>query len=73
MEFDYSKLRGKIREVFSTQEQYANSMDLSETSITNKLNNNSYFTQAEIIKSIDLLKIDVNEIGAYFFTLKIEK
>lgn len=73
MEFDYSKLRGKIREVFSTQEQYANSMDLSETSITNKLNNNSYFTQAEIIKSIDLLKIDVNEIGAYFFTLKVEK
>lgn len=73
MKFDYSKLRGKIREVFSTQEQYANSMDLSETSITNKLNNNSYFTQAEIIKSIDLLKIDVNEIGAYFFTLKVEK
>lgn len=73
MEFDYSKLRGKIREVFNTQEQYANFMGLSETSITNKLNNNSYFTQAEIIKSIELLKIDVNEIGAYFFTLKVEK
>lgn len=72
MKFDYSKLRGKIREIYNTQEKYAKAMDLSETTVTNKLNNITYFSQLEIVKSVALLKIPVNDIGAYFFTIKVE-
>lgn len=72
MKFDYSKLRGRIREICNTQENYANLMGLSETSVTNKLNNITCFTQFEMVKSVDILKIPIEEIGDYFFALKIE-
>ena len=62
MAFDYSKLRGKIREVFNTQEEFAKALGLSETSITNKLNNNRNFTQSEMKKIIELLSIQPDEV-----------
>ena len=73
MVFDYSKLRGKIREVFNTQEEFAKALGLSETSITNKLNNNRNFTQSEMKKIIELLSIQPDEINNYFFTERVEK
>ena len=73
MKFDYSKLKGKIKEIFDVQSNYAKALNLSETSVTNKLNNITYFTQSEISKSIDLLKIPFDEIGLYFFTKEVEK
>ena len=71
--FDYSKLKGKIVEVLGNQSNYAKALNLSETSITNKLNNAVYFTQGEIMTSIDVLHINLEEISTYFFTLKVEK
>lgn len=71
MEYDYSKLKGKIREVFVTQEKYAEKLGISTTSINNKLNCKTYFTQSEISKSIELLKIKNDEIQLYFFTEKV--
>ena len=71
--FDYSKLKGKIVEVLGNQSNYAKALGLSETSITNKLNNNVYFTQGEIIASVDILHITLEEISTYFFTQKVEK
>lgn len=71
--FDYSKLKGKIVEVLGNQSNYAKSLGLSETSITNKLNNAVYFTQGEIISSIDILHINLEDISTYFFTQKVEK
>lgn len=73
MKFDYSKLKGKIKEIFDVQSNYAKALNLSETSVTNKLNNITYFTQSEISKSIDLLNIPFDEIGLYFFTKEVEK
>lgn len=73
MKFDYSKLKGKIKEIFDVQSNYAKALNLSETSVTNKLNNITYFTQSEISKSIDLLNIPFDEIYSYFFTKEVEK
>ena len=71
--FDYSKLKGKIVEVLGNQSNYAKAIGLSETSITNKLNNSVYFTQGEIVTSAEVLHISLEEISNYFFTLKVEK
>lgn len=71
--FDYSKLKGKIKEVFSTQADFAKSIGLSETSVSNKLNNSIDWKQEEIEKAMDLLGLPKKEIHTYFFTKKVEK
>ena len=73
MAFDYSKLRGKIREIFKTQSAFAEAMGISSTSLSAKLNNNVEFSQKEIDRAVDLLKIEKENIPAYFFTPTLEK
>lgn len=72
MVFEYSKLRGRIREVFNTQEAFAEAMDLSTTSLSAKLNHKVEFSQNEISKAAELLNINPEEIPAYFFTPKVQ-
>lgn len=48
MAFDYSKLRGKIREVFGTQESFAVAMKMSTVTLSAKLNGRVDWTQAEL-------------------------
>ena len=48
MEFEYAKVKGKIREKFGTQADFASAMGLSATTISDKLNNKSPWTQKEI-------------------------
>jgi len=71
MAFDYSKLRGKIKEIFGTQNHFAEAIGMSNTSISLKLNNQREWTQREIDKAAKLLGIGDNEIALYFFTLKV--
>lgn len=70
--FEYSKLRGKIKEVFGTQSAFAEAMGMSSTSLSAKLNNNVEFSQKEIDRAVNLLKSEKEEIPAYFFTLKVQ-
>lgn len=78
MKFDYSKLKGKIIEVFGSQEVYAEKMNLSNTAISNKLNNKVPFSQVDIFKTLSLFNIkQENEdfsicLKNYFFTPKVE-
>lgn len=69
-DFDYSKLKGKIKEVFDTQGNFAKAMNLSIPSISDKLNNKVQFTQTEIIVACDLLGIPYEEMNLYFFCTK---
>lgn len=73
MNYDYSKLNGKIKEVCDTQDIFAKKMGISTTSVNNKLNNKTPFTQNEIDMAIQILNIKPEEIQAYFFTQKVEK
>lgn len=68
--FDYSKLKGRIKEIYGTQGYFARAMHLSEQSVSDKLNNKAQFTQNEIILACDLLKIPYEEISIYFFYRK---
>ena len=71
--FDYNKLRGKIREVFGTQERFAAAINLSNTSVSQKLNNKVEWSQDEIHKSVEVLKIPKEEISAYFFDSVVQE
>jgi len=68
--FDYSKLRGKIKEVFGTQAAFAAEVPMSTVSLSEKLNNKVQFSQKEIDKACDRLQIAKEEIPIYFFTPK---
>ncbi len=69
MAYDYSKLKGKIIEVFSTQTVFAKKIGFSERTLSLKLNGKVDWKQSEIIKAINLLGINKDEIDIYFFTI----
>ena len=43
MEFDYCKLRGKIREKFESDNNFAKALSISRVSLSQRLNNKSDF------------------------------
>ena len=67
---DYSKLKGRIVEIFGSQKYLAAKANLSERSLSLKLNNERYFTQPEIILIAELLNIPYENINDYFFCIK---
>lgn len=69
--FDYSKLKGRTRELGMTQESVAQKIGISSAAYSTKINNIYEFTQNEIVAIIDYLEIPVEEIPMYFFTEKV--
>lgn len=73
MTFDYSKLSGRIKERYGTQEKFAQAMGTSGTVLSRKLNNLSKWDQDDITKAVDLLDIPDKDFHKYFFTTKVQK
>lgn len=73
MSNDYSKLLGRITEKFGTQAEFANSMGVSERSISLKLNNKVSWKDSEISKAVDILGLDPKDIPSYFFKYKVHR
>lgn len=71
MSYDYGRLRGKIREVCGTQDDFAEKLGIGRVSLSQRLNNQKEFTQDEMFKTCDILLIGRDEIPAYFFTLEV--
>lgn len=71
--FDYKMLKLKIKEVYDTQEAFAEAMDMSKTALNQRLNGKVEWTSPVIAKACDLLHIDLSEAHTYFFTLKVQK
>lgn len=70
---NYSKLKGKIKEILGTQNKLAEILGLDETTISNKINSNTYFTQKEIFKICVILNIPHSYIPEYFFKEKVRE
>lgn len=64
--FEYSKLKGKMREKNETQETLAKKIGISENSLNHKLNGKRKFTANEIYVLTELLEI--KDIKEYFFS-----
>ena len=73
MEFDYSKLLGRIREHGYTQETLAKEIGVTESSMSLKLNNKAPFKQIEIRLVCKILDIADHDIGLYFFAPRVRK
>lgn len=69
--FDYSKLKGRIIEKFETQGKFAAAIQLSDRSMSLKLNNGIGLSQEEILKWCRLLDIKITDIPLYFFNEKV--
>lgn len=69
-EFDFNKLKGRIKEKVNTQENFAKELNISVPSLIKKLNNKSQFTQTEINKARTILDIPDNDLNIYFFSEK---
>jgi len=67
----YSKLRGRIREVFGTQEDFATAMGMDRSTLSQKLNGKSGWTRLEMEKACDVLHVDIAEVHLYFFATKV--
>ena len=73
MVYDYSKLEGRIVEKFSTRENFAKSLGVTNKSISEKLNNKTIWKQPEISKAMELLSISGEDIESYFFKKKAKE
>lgn len=73
MRFDYSKLKGRIREKYGNQEDFANAMGLTPTTISFKINGKAKWRQDEIVKAAKLLEISKKEIVEYFFNYEVQE
>ncbi len=70
MNFDYCKLRGRIREIFGTEKQFAKAMKMTAATLSAKLNGLQVFSQKEISLAVDLLQLSDSDIPTYFFSTK---
>ena len=69
----YSRLRGKIREVFGTQGEFADAMDMNASTLSKKLNDRNDWSRDEMRLACMLLEIPLADMHLYFFTPKIEE
>jgi transcriptional regulator with XRE-family HTH domain len=69
--YDYSKLRGRIVEKYGTMSRFAEELGITLVAVSNKLNNKTGFTRADIEKWANLLEIPSGEYDAYFFAHKV--
>lgn len=73
--FDYSKLIGRIIEKFGTRRAFAEAIGISENSMSQKLSHKMAITTDDIKEwcKPELLDIACDEIGVYFFALKVQE
>ncbi len=67
MNFNYEKLRGRIREKMRSDTVFAKRLGISKTSLSLRLNNQIHFSQRDIYRSMRILQISPEELGVYFF------
>lgn len=72
MEFDNSKLVGKIIEQYGKQYAFAKALGVSEHTLSYWLTGRTQMSRRAIFQMADLLGIADAEIGTYFFARKVQ-
>lgn len=70
--FDYSKLRGLLRENSVTMADYAGIIGISSTSLYERLANKKAFTQTEIDLTKQKFNLNAEQVDLIFFTSNTE-
>lgn len=73
MEFDFSKLIGRMVEKYGTRAACAQAAGIPEAVLYSRLSNKTHFDAEEIyvLAAPDCLDIPAGEIMSYFFTPKV--
>lgn len=71
MVFDFSKLRGLIKEKYGSDKSFAEAMPMSRSALSCRLNGTAPWRTEEIPRACELLGITGAEISVYFFTPKV--
>lgn len=71
MNYDYRKLKGKIKEKYETQAEFSKALCIGESTLNLKLNNKTEWSQEEMVKALDLLGESKSKLKEYFFTHKV--
>ena len=73
MQFDFSKLSGRIVEKFGTRGNFAAAVGIGESSLSEKLNNKRAMDSNEIMEwsAPGLLDIPPEKLHIYFLTPKV--
>ena len=72
MAFNYSKLKGRIVEIFGSQTKFAKAMKMSERTLSFKISGKVSWKQREIVEAISLLGLKKDDIQEYFFTIEVQ-
>ena len=70
---DYARLRGAIREYCGTEGAFAAAIGRSPNYISKVFQGKSNFDAMDISRSAEVLEIELDEIGRYFFTRRVQK
>ena len=73
IEYNYSKLKGRIKELEMTQGEFAEKIGIAEPTLYKRFNHQSYFSQIEIEKAMHILNEPLSKVQLYFFTQKVAK
>lgn len=71
MRWNYNKLKGRIKEMCGTQDEFATRLGIGRVSLSQRLNNQLEFTQDEMFRACDVLEIDKVDIPIYFFVPEV--
>lgn len=68
MSYTYRKLRGRIVEKYRTQTNFAKAVGISKNAMSRKMSGQVRLSQEDMIQWAELLEIDKEDFGDYFFT-----
>lgn len=69
MQFDHSKLLGRIVEKYGSQSAFAMAINWTESKVSSRLSNRTQLDAGEIILWAKALDIPTEEIAVYFFAV----
>lgn len=72
MNYNYSKLIGRLTEVYGTRARFCEALGISQRSLSLKLHNKAPFKQKEIARAVELLDVPGGEIQQYFFAPEVQ-
>lgn len=65
MEYNFQRLKGRIKEYYGNQDSFAEALKISTQALNNKLNNKAKFSYEEIdfmIKNLHIIPEEINDI-----------
>jgi len=68
--YNYDELKKRILNKYVKLTNFSNDLGISQPTLSKRLNNKSDFSFNEIVRTVELLEIDVNDIHDCFFTTK---